>query len=90
MTVVRAGHPLLGQQLRVDRSGGRRHDGNVQVLLPDDSPALIPLAWVEAGVRPISRTAEQTVRRFSVAGLRHLLRLVDAMSSDEGQGSSTP
>ena len=90
MTVVRAGHPLRGQQLRVDRGGGRRHDGNVQVVLPDGSPALIPIEWVDAGEQPTAQAAAATERRFSAAGLRRVLRLVDAMSRNEGEGSSTP
>jgi len=90
VTVVRAGHPLHGQQLRVDRGGGRRHDGNVQVVLPDGSPALMPIGWVEAGAQPTAQPSAATERRFTAAGLRRLLGLVDAMSRDAGQGSFRP
>lgn len=88
VTVVKAGHPLCGRQLRADRSGVRRRDGKIPVVLPDGSPALLPIAWTDAGGEPA--TSAGVERRFSVAGLRRLLRLVDTMSSSEGKGSSSP
>jgi hypothetical protein len=88
VTVVRAGHPLCGQQLRVDHGGGRRHDGNVQVVLPDGSPSLIPLRWTDAVDRVGTGADAAVPGRFSLEGLRRLVRLVDAMAGGDGPKSS--
>jgi len=74
----------------VDPTASRRHDGNVQVVLPDGSPSLMPMEWVRAGAEPSAATATNSSRRFTAAGLRRLLQLVDAMSSNAGEQHSKP
>lgn len=92
MTVTRVGHPLCGQRLRVDwKAGVRRKDRRIVVTLPDGTPTLIPVEWTDAGVTASrSRLARAAARaRLSASGLRHLIRLVEAMSSrDEDEGAS--
>jgi hypothetical protein len=93
VTVVRVGHPLCGQRLRVDwKAGVRRKDRRIVVTLPDGSPTLIPVEWTDAGTiasrsRP-ARTAKKA--RLTAGGLRHLIRLVDAMSSKDGDEGASP
>jgi hypothetical protein len=92
VTVTRVGHPLCGQRLRVDWSGGaRRKDRRIVVALPDGSPTLTPVEWTDAPTSPSrGRLGRATTRpRFTASGLRHLLRLVDAMS-DRGSESTSP
>lgn len=90
MTITRAGHPLRGRRLRVDRSGGaRRNDGKVIVLLPDGSPALIPTDWTDLHLHTHAVSLDNGSKTvlLNLTGLRRLVRLVDAMSvggSQEG------
>lgn len=91
--MVRVGHPLCGQRLRVDwTAGARRKDRRIVVTLPDGSPTLIPVEWTDAGtiVSRSSPARAATRARFTTSGLRHLLRLVDAMSSDRGDEGPSP
>jgi len=91
--VVRVGHPLRGQRLRVDWTAGvRRKDRRIVVTLPDGSPTLIPVEWTDAGTIASRKkpTRAATRARFTAGGLRHLLRLVDAMSAARGDESSSP
>ena len=89
MTVARTGHPLDGQRLRVDPFGSRRHDGRLQVLLPDGSAALLPLAWLSTGTPGAPAAARGAApQRFSADGLRRLLRLVDRLRGVTGRPES--
>jgi hypothetical protein len=48
------------------------------------------MEWVRAGAEPSAATATNSSRRFTAAGLRRLLQLVDAMSSNAGEQHSKP
>lgn len=91
--MVRVGHPLCGQRLRVDwKAGVRRKDRRIVVTLPDGSPTLIPVEWTDAGATASrSRPARAAARaRLTASGLRHLIRLVEAMSSKDGDEGASP
>lgn len=79
--MVRAGHPLDGQRLRVDRSLGEdRKDGRIAVVLPDGSTTLLALDWTDAA-RPGRQARRASHVRLNVGGLRRLLRLVEQISA---------
>ena len=89
VTVVKAGHPLRGRQLRADLGNVHRRDGKIPVVLPDGSNGLIPIRWTDAVEAPPETAGASVELRFNIGGLRRLLRLVAAMSCSDGRGSST-
>jgi hypothetical protein len=80
VTVARAGHPLDGRRLRVDPCGGRRRDGRIQVLLPDGSASLFPVAWTDPAAPSTVADHGAAPPRFTADGLRRLVRLVDGLA----------
>jgi hypothetical protein len=90
VTIVRVGHPLLGQRLRVDRAAGEhRKDRCIVVALPDGSPTLIPFDWTDAGVKATPAAIAKRSTRIDASGLRRLMRLADAMSA-RGREDGSP
>lgn len=76
---MRPGHPLHGRTLPVDRRIARRRDGNVQVLLPDGSAAVVPLSWTDSAIGAGFLRARGA--HLDVDALRALIRLVDELAS---------
>lgn len=74
--ITKKGHPLVGQRLRIDQKIARRRDGFVQLLLPDGSPALVPLAWTD-----LAGPSESTDLSFTLSGLRAFAAIVRDLGS---------
>jgi hypothetical protein len=92
VTVTRAGHPLKGQLLCVDRSArGRRNDGNLFIILPDGSSTLIPADWTDLHLHARAASLDTPSKSIflDLTGLRRLVRLVDDMSVGGPQESAS-
>ena len=77
VTVIKSGHPLQGQQLPIDASVARRGDGFIQVILPDGSRTVLPVAWTDR--RATESVTHQAGAAFTVEGWRYLVDRIDAL-----------